>query len=140
MDPLPAEVSHDKDTMAFTALASQCKDPKTTRTKGKVWICSAIWKLIAKLASLLQSGRCNQAVARRMKHKVNSAKKADKQRLTAEVGKQIAAELGSGKVHEAFCHLKGWYCAASESQSAPCPQTMDCQTNERMELYANHVP
>ena len=71
-----------------------------------------------------------------MKRKIHGALKADKQRLTADVGKKIVAELGAGNVKEAFCHLKGWYRAASETQAAPCPQTMERQTDERVELYA----
>ena len=136
---LPAEVEQDRDTKAFTALASMCEEPETQRAKGKDWMGAATWKLIAKLASLLQSGRCNQAAARRMKREINGAIKVDKQRLTAEVGDQIVAELNEGRVHEAFRHLRGWYRAASETQSAPCPQTMARQTRERMELYAKRV-
>jgi hypothetical protein len=74
------------------------------------------WKLITKWTSLLQSSRCNQAAARIMKREIHGALKADKQRLTADVGEKIVAELGAGNVKEAFRHLKGWYCTASESQ------------------------
>ena len=86
--------------------------------------------MIAKRASLLQSGCCNQAAARRMRRKIYGVLKADKQRLTADVGERIVAELGARNVKEAFRHLKGWYRDASETQAAPCPQTMDCQTEE----------
>ena len=64
------------------------------------------WALIAKQASLLQSGRCNQAVAMRMKREIHGVLKADKQRLTADMGAKIVADLG-GTVQEAFRHLKG---------------------------------
>ena len=46
------------------------------------------------------------------------------------------AELGAGNVQEAFRHLKEWYRAASKMQAAPCPQTMERQMDERVELYA----
>ena len=44
-----------------------------------------------------------------MKRKINRAMKTDKQRLTAEVGEKIVAELGAGNLHKAFRHLRGWY-------------------------------
>ena len=60
-----------------------------------------------------------------MKQEISGGIKADKRRLTAKVGERIAAELEAGDVQEAFCHLKGWYCVASETQLAPCPQMME---------------
>ncbi len=44
-----------------------------------------------------------------------------------------------GNVQEAFCHLKGWYRAASETQAKPCYHTMDCQTSERVGLYTRRA-
>ena len=109
----------DDDTTNFSALAAKCMEPKSKRQKEKDWVSEGTWALIAKRASLLQSGRCNQAVARRMKRKIHGAPEADKQRLTADVGQRIVVELGAGNVKEAFHHLKGWYRAASETQAAP---------------------
>ncbi len=43
-----------------------------------------------------------------MKREIKAAIKADKQKLTAEVGDLIIAELAKGGVQEAFQHLKGW--------------------------------
>ncbi len=40
-----------------------------------------------------------------------------------------------GNVQEAFCHLKGWYQAASETQAKPCYHTMEHQTSEQVNLY-----
>jgi hypothetical protein len=39
-------------------------------------------------------------------------------------------------IQEAFRHLKGCYRAASETQSKPCYHTMERQTLERVDLYA----
>jgi len=97
------------------------------------------WKLIRKRASLLRSGRIRQTAARRMKRKVHVSLKEDKRRLTAEVGENIVSELVKGNVQEAFRHLKGWYRNASETQARPCHQTMECQTNKRVELYAERA-
>ncbi len=41
-----------------------------------------------------------------------------------------------GNVQEAFCHLKGWYQATSKMQAKQCYQTLECQTLERVDLYA----
>ena len=43
--------------------------------------------------------------------------------------------LADGNVQKAFHHLKGWYRAATETQSKPCYHTMEHQTLERVDLY-----
>jgi hypothetical protein len=97
------------------------------------------WRLIAKRASLMQSGRIRQDAARMMRHEIKAAIKADKQKLTAKVGNSIVAELAKGDVKEAFRHLKGWYRKVMETQARPCRQTMEHQTNKREELYAERA-
>jgi hypothetical protein len=122
--------------MVFNALAAECVNPKPTRKQGKDWMSDAMWHLIAKRASLLQSGHIRQDAARRMKRKIEAATKADKLKLTAEVGNSFVVELAKGDVKEAIWHLKGWYRKATETQARPCEQTMERQTDEREELYA----
>jgi hypothetical protein len=53
----------------------------------------------------------------------------------AQVGDSIVADLAKVNMHEASCHLKGWYWAATETQAWPCFQTMERQTAERVDLY-----
>jgi hypothetical protein len=55
---------------------------------------------------------------------------------TAKVGAAVEAELARGNVQEAFCHLKGWYRAATEMQAKPCYHTMECQTLKQVDLHA----
>ena len=88
---------------------------------------------------MMQRGKIRQDAAWRMQREVKAALKADKSRLTAEVGERIVSELGEGNVQEAFCHLKGWYRNASETQAKPCHNTMECQTDKREELYAERA-
>ncbi len=77
--PLTLETgTHDEDTTTFAKLAAECMEPRSKRPKGKDWVSEGTWALIAKRASLLQSGRCNQAAARRMKREIHQALKADK--------------------------------------------------------------
>jgi hypothetical protein len=47
----------DADTTAFDTLAAKCVDPKPMGKQGKDWMTKGTWRLIAKRASLLQSGR-----------------------------------------------------------------------------------
>ncbi len=70
-----------------------------------------------------------------MKCKIGAAIKADKHKLSTNVGDSIVAELAKGDVEEAFRHLKGWYRNAAETQARPCHQTMEHQTNKWEELY-----
>jgi hypothetical protein len=50
------------------------------------------------------------------------------------VSTMIKSELTGGNVQEAFCHLKGWYRAASKTQAKPCYQMLERQTSERINL------
>jgi hypothetical protein len=129
----------DANTALFDALTAKCVDPKPTRAPGKDWISEGTWRLIAKRASLMRSEKIRQAAARQMQRKVKAALKADESRLTAKVGERIMSELREEKVQEAFRHLKGWYLNASETQAKPCHQTMERQTDERVELYAERA-
>ncbi len=129
----------DTDTTAFNALAAKCVNPKPMQKQGKDWMSKATWRLIAKRASFLQSGRIRQDAGWRMKREIEAAIKADKQKLTAKVGNLIIAELAKGDVKEEFRHLKGWYRKATEMQARPCRQTMERQTNKREELYAERA-
>jgi hypothetical protein len=54
----------------------------------------------------------------------------------SRVGTMIKSELTGGNVQEAFCHLKGWYWAASKMQAKLCYQTLEHQTSKRVNLYA----
>ena len=129
----------DPNIALFDALAAKCVDPTPTQAAGKDWISKGTWKLIRKRASLMRSGKIRQDAARRMQREVKAALKADKSRLTAEVGERIVSELQEGKVQEAFRHLKWWYRNASETQAKPCHQTMERQTDKRVELYAERA-
>jgi hypothetical protein len=94
------------------------------------------WRLIAHRAMLRRAGRLCQTGGRRLHHQIGAALRNDRRDRTARVGKSIVAKLAGGNVKEAFRHLKGWYRAASETQSKPCYHMMDCQTSERVILYA----
>jgi hypothetical protein len=124
----------DADTIAFNALAVKCINPKPTQKPGKDLMSEATWHLIAKQASLLQSGRIWQGAAWRMRCKTKAAIKADKRKLTAKVGNSIVAELAKGDIKEAFWHRKGWYQKAAKMQARPCQQTMERQTDKQEEL------
>jgi hypothetical protein len=89
--------------------------------------------------SLLWSGRIRQDAAWRMKCEIKAPIKADKRKLTAKVGDSNVVELAKGDVQEEFWHLKGWHRKAAETQARPCQQTMERQTDEREELYAEWV-
>ncbi len=88
----------DKNTTTFKALAAECVEPKTMWLPGKDWISKGMWKLIAKRASLLCSGKIRKVAAQRMKREIQAALKADKSRLIAKVGESIVLELSKENV------------------------------------------
>jgi hypothetical protein len=66
---------------------------------------------------------------------IHTTLKVEHTARTAQVSDSIIADLAKGNVHKAFCHLKGWYWAATETQARPCFQTMERLTAERVDLY-----
>jgi hypothetical protein len=75
-----------------------------------------------------------------MKREIWNSLKYDRIAQTKRVGQSKEAKLGGGNVQEAFQLLKGWYRAATEVEARPCPQTMECQTAERIALYTGRTP
>ena len=71
-----------------------------------------------------------------MQWQIWTALRRDCATRTAHIGECIEHKLAGGNVQEAFRHLKGWYRAASETTTRPCPQTLEWQTAERIALYA----
>jgi hypothetical protein len=98
------------------------------------WISAETWRLIAHRAMLRCTGRLCQTGGHWLHRQIGAALCKDWRDQTASVGKNIVAELAGGNVQEAFCHLKGWYRAAMETQSKPCYHTMERQTSERVDL------
>ncbi len=125
--------------MIFDTLAAKCIKPKPKRAPGMEWISKGTWRLITKRESLLQSGYIRQDAVQMMKREIGAAIKADKRKLTANVGDSIMAELSKGDVKEAFRQLKGWYRKAAETQARICRQTMEHQTIKWEELYAERA-
>jgi hypothetical protein len=125
----------DDLTRAFEALKVTCEEPETTKAHWRDWMSDSTWLLIKQRTSLRRAGQLRQSEGRRMQRAIHAALKRDRTARTARIGESIVAELAKGNVHEAFRHLKGWYREASETQAKPCFQTMERQTEERVELY-----
>jgi hypothetical protein len=85
---------------------------------------------------LRRTGHLCQAGGRRLNRQIGVSLQKDWTDQTAAVGATVDAKLAGGNVLEAFRHLKGWYRAATETQAKPCYHTMECQTLEWVDLYA----
>jgi hypothetical protein len=136
----------DGVTRLFGRLKEECEETDPKKWAWNDWISEETWRLIAHRAMLRRSGRLCQTGGRRLHRQIGAALRNDRRDRTAHVGESIVAELAGGDVQEAFRHLKGWYRAASETQSKPCYHTMERQTSERVDLYArrqspgDHLP
>jgi hypothetical protein len=100
------------------------------------WILEESWRLLAHRATLRHTGRLCQTGGHCLNRQIGVSLQKDRTNRTATVGAAVAAELTGGNVQEAFCHLKGWYRAATETQAKPCYHTMERQMLERVDLYA----
>jgi hypothetical protein len=75
-----------------------------------------------------------------LRQKIWDALCGDRRARTAQVGSMIETKLAGGNVQESCHHLKGWYRAALETTTRPCPQTMVKQTAEHIDLYRQRNP
>ncbi len=120
----------DEVTRLFGRLREECEEKDPTKRPWNDWISQETWRLIAHRAMLRRTNRLCQTGGRQLRREIGAALRNDQRDQTARVGKNIVAKLAGGNVQEAFRHLKGWYRAASETQSKPCYHTMERQTSE----------
>ncbi len=133
---LPPVKEQDQLTRLFEELRNTCKGNAMQRRMKYDWILEESWRQIAHRAMLCRTGRLCQTGGRCMDCQIGVSLQKDWTNRTAKVGAAVEAELAGGNVQEAFCHLKGWYRAATETQAKPCYHTMERQTLERVDLYA----
>jgi hypothetical protein len=133
---LPSVEEHDEQTGLFRELRKSCEEDALTRRKWNGWISEESWRLIAHRAMLCHTGRLCQTGGCCLYRQIGALLRQDRAKRTKGVGTQIESKLVGGNVQEAFRHLKGWYRATSEMQAKPCFHTMECQTSERVDLYA----
>jgi hypothetical protein len=107
---------------------------------GNEWISAETWRLISHRSMLRRTGKLCQTGGRRLRRKIWDALCGDCRARTAQVDSMIEAKLAGGNIQESFCHLKGWYKAALETTTRPCPQTMVKQMAKRVDLYRQRDP
>jgi hypothetical protein len=117
---LPPKELRDNLTTAFAALQATCKEAKVVKQHGHDWVSEGTWLLIKQHTSLRWVGRLRSCVGQCMQCAIHAALKVDCTALTAQVSDSIVADLDEGNVHKTFCHLKGWYRVATETQARPC--------------------
>jgi hypothetical protein len=132
---LPPVEEQDEQTRRFGELREACRSDTPTRQKRNDWISEETWRLIAHRAMLRHTGCLCCTGGHCLCRQIGISLCKDRAERTSRVGAAIESELGMGNVHEAFCHLKGWYRAATDTQAKPCRQTLDRQTTDRVDLY-----
>ncbi len=128
---LPPVEEQDQLTPLLGELQNTCEENVTQWRMTYNWILEESWLLIAHQAMLRRTGHLCQTGGRRMDRRIGISLQKDRTNQMAKVGAAVEAELAGGNLQEAFCHLKGWYRAATETQAKPCYR----QTLERVDLY-----
>jgi hypothetical protein len=129
MTLLPEE-EQDELTRTFGELQKTCVEGEQKKQKYGNWILPTTWQLIEHCLMLRCTGHLCQVGGRRLSRRIRASLTQDRVDRAANVGSTIEAELARGNVQEAFRHLKGWYCTATDTQAKPCFQTMERQTSE----------
>jgi hypothetical protein len=132
---LPPHELWDYLNTVFVALQATCKEPEAVKRHWRDWVSAKMWLLIKQPTLVCRAGRLRWCVGQHMQRAIHVVLKVDHTARMAQVGKSIIADLTKGNVHKAFCHLKGWYWVATETQAWPCFQTMEKQTVECINLY-----
>jgi hypothetical protein len=122
---LPLVKERDEQTCLFGELRKSCKEDALMWQKRNDWISEESWRLIPHRAMLRRTGRLCQTGGHCLYRQIGASLRKDRAKRTKGVGTQIKSKLAGGNVKEAFCHLKGWYWAASETQAKPCFHTME---------------
>ena len=121
---LPPQELRDDLTQVFEELKVICEEPTAAKHHWRNWMRDSTWLLIRQCTSLHRAGQLSRCVSQRMQRTIYAVLKRDRTACMAQVGESIVAKLAKGNVHEAFCHLKGWYWSATDTQARPCYQTM----------------
>jgi hypothetical protein len=136
---LPPE-PHDELTHTFEALKLMCVEADPQSRGRNEWISTETWRQISHRSMLRRTGKLCQTGGQRLRRKIWDALRGDRRARTAQVGSMIETKLAGGNVQEFFRYLKGWYRAASETTTRPCPQAMVKHTAERVNLYRQRDP
>jgi hypothetical protein len=122
---LPSVEEQDEQTRLLGELRKSCKEDALMWWKPNDWISEESWQLIAHRTMLCRTGRLCQTGGCCLYRQTSASLCKDHAERRKGVGTQIESKLARGNVQEAFCHLKGWYRAASEMQAKPCFHTME---------------
>jgi hypothetical protein len=113
---LPPVEEQDQQTHLFGELQKACEENGMMRQMKNDWILEESWRPLAHRATLRHTGRLCQTGGCCLNCQIGISLQKDWTDRTAMVGAAVEAELTRGNVQEAFCHLKGWYRAATESR------------------------
>jgi hypothetical protein len=127
---LPPEEEQDELTRTFGELRKTCVEGERKKRKYGNWILASTWQLIKHHSMVRRSGHLCQVGGRRLSRQIRASLTQDRVDRPAKVGSTIKAEIAGGNVQEAFCHLKGWYCTATDTQAKSCYHTMERQMSE----------
>ncbi len=119
----------------FICLVAECIKTKLHKRQGSDWISDKTWALVGQQTVVWVVGQLSRAEGRRMTRLIWASLRNNRMACTKSISNTIEVELAKGDVQEAFRFLKGWYRAALDTVSCPCPQIMARQTVEWVELY-----
>ena len=137
--PMKLEEPATELEQQFELLKSTLEKPSARIRPKLSWISEHTWSIVDRRAALRKSGFLTKVLQRRLKREINASLKKDRANRALKAGNDIEAELAKGDMKEAWGIAKRWYRQASDTPPKPCYDSLEDQTVEREELYAERT-
>ena len=124
----------------FETLRKTVEKPPARDRPENSWIRPGSWALIDSRAADRREGRLDNRLSRRYGRRIRASLKADRLERVRRIGEAICKHLEAGELKEAWRLLNGWYRASTDAPQKRCHNSMERQTREREDLYAEAPP
>jgi hypothetical protein len=138
--PLRPTAPLTEEETLFEELKESCDPIPARKRPPNAWISDATWDLVDRRARLDRSGKLTQQSSRQLGRQIKASLKTDRAARAAKAASNVESHLNSGLLEEAWRELKGWYRIAEDKAPKPCYESLQKQTQERIDLYARVAP
>jgi hypothetical protein len=131
---------HKQLDAEYQELLQDVVRPPIRECPANKWITANTWKLIDHRSMLHRKGMLSQTALHGLGRQIKAQLTANCQLHAANATSNIKGCLVAGEFVERWHYLKGWHRLAEDQAPKACPETLACQTAERVGLYMAVTP